>query len=104
LTALLTLGAGAAAAARPRAEPRLINVNTAGSSLTLFVAGDRRLYQLGYGRPRQAAAGPARTPAREDEFHPAAGNGFILEPAVQAVHADGNLDRPPLREPRDRRG
>jgi hypothetical protein len=33
---------------------------------------------------------PSRTPAREDEFHPAAGNGFILETAVQAAHADGN--------------
>src|SRR5215207_8288595 len=91
LTALLTLGAGAASAqTRPRAEPRLLNVSTAGSSLTLFVAGDGRLYQLGYGRPRQAATVPTRTPAREDEFHPSAGNGFILEPAVQAVHADGN--------------
>ena len=91
LTALLMLGVGTAPAqTRPRAEPRLINVNTAGSSLTLLVAGDGRLYQLGYGWPRQSAAVPARAPAREDEFYPAAGNGFILEPAVQAVHADGN--------------
>jgi alpha-galactosidase len=85
------LGVGTASAQTPpRAEARLINVSTSGSSLTLYVAGDGRLYQLGYGRPRQAAVAPTRTPAREDEFHPAAGNGFILEPAVQAVHADGN--------------
>ena len=103
LLALLTLGAaqGAGTAAaqpgaqsgaqpRPRVEPRLINVSTSGSSLTLVAAGDGRLYQLSYGRPRPSAAPPARTPAREDEFHPAAGNGFILEPALQAVHADGN--------------
>ena len=78
------------ASAQTRAEQRLINVSTAGSSLTLLAAGDGRLYQLSYGRPRQSATLPARPPAREDEFYPQAGNGFILEPAVQAVHADGN--------------
>src|SRR3954466_7873329 len=84
------LCAGSASAQnRPKIEPQLINVSTAGSSLTLLVAGDGRLYQLSYGRPRQAAV-PARTPPREDEFYPQSGNGFILEPAVQAVHADGN--------------
>jgi len=83
------LGAGAASA-QTRAEPRVISVSTAGSSLTLLVAGDGRVYQLSYGRPRQSATTPARTPAREDEFYPQSGNGFILEPAVQAVHADGN--------------
>src|SRR5215207_3419482 len=82
--------ATASSQTRPRVESKLINVNTAGSSLTLLAAGDGRLYQLSYGRPRRAAAVPARPPAREDEFYPQAGNGFILEPAVQAVHADGN--------------
>lgn len=93
LLSLLTHGAASAQPApqtRPRVEVRLINVSTSGSSLTLLAAADGRLYQLSYGRPRQSAATPARTPAREDEFHPAAGNGFILEPALQAVHADGN--------------
>jgi hypothetical protein len=89
LLTLLTLGAGPPSA-QTRAGPRLINVSTAGTSLTLLVAGDGRVYQLGYGRPRQSAAVPSRPPAREDEFYPQAGNGFILEPAVQAVHADGN--------------
>src|SRR5829696_5440597 len=85
------LGAGTAEAQdRPKVEPRVITVSTAGSSLTLLVAADGRVYQTGYGRPRRAGAAPARPPAREDEFHPAAGNGFILEPAVQAVQADGN--------------
>ncbi|HWS85873.1 MAG TPA: glycoside hydrolase family 36 N-terminal domain-containing protein [Pyrinomonadaceae bacterium] len=79
-----------AASAQARAEPRVINVSTAGSSLTLLAAGDGRLYQLGYGRPKQSAVRPSRTPAREDEFYPQAGHGFVLEPAVQAVHADGN--------------
>ncbi|HEX6185617.1 MAG TPA: alpha-galactosidase [Pyrinomonadaceae bacterium] len=80
----------ARAQSRPPAEARLINISTARSSLTLVAAGDGRLYQLGYGRLKQAATAPARTPAREDEFYPQSGNGFILEPAVQVVHADGN--------------
>ena len=85
------LGVGTASAqTRTHVEAKLINVSTAGSSLTLLAAADGRLYQLSYGRPRQSAAAPARAPAREDEFYPQAGNGFILEPAVQAVHADGN--------------
>ena len=86
---LLTLCAGTASG-QTRAEPRLINVSTEGTSLTLLAAGDGRLYQLSYGRPRQSLTAPARTPAREDEFYPQAGNGFVLEPAVQAVHVDGN--------------
>src|SRR5215217_2671053 len=91
LLLLALLGAAQLAGARraqsrPPAETRLINVSTAKSSLTLVAAGDGRLYQLSYGRLRQAPAAPAR----EDEFYPPSGNGFILEPAVQVVHADGN--------------
>ncbi len=70
-------------------EPRVITVATAHSALTLAVARDGRLYQLDYGRPRERTA-PTRLPAREDEAHPPAGNGYILEPALQATHADGN--------------
>lgn len=90
LLALLGAAPFVRAQSRPPAETRLINVSTARSSLTLVAAGDGRLYQLGYGRLRQGTVAPARTPAREDEFYPQSGNGFILEPAVQAVHADGN--------------
>src|SRR5206468_2178664 len=71
------------------AEARLIKVETAHSALVLGIADDGRLYELGYGRPRERQA-PRRAPAREDEFHPPGGNGYILEPALQAVHADGN--------------
>jgi alpha-galactosidase len=68
--------------------PKVITIATAQSALTLGVAADGRLYELGYGAPR--AREPRRSFAREDEFHPPAGNGYILEPALQATHADGN--------------
>ena len=76
-------------AAARAAEPRMISVATAHSTLAFAVADDGRLYELGYGRPRERTA-PRRTPAREDEAHPPAGNGYILEPALQVTHADGN--------------
>src|SRR4051812_19053793 len=82
---LLLLGVLAARAA----ESRVIAITTARSALTLAVASDGRLYQLDYGRARERPA-PTRPPAREDEAHPPAGNGYILEPALQATHADGN--------------
>src|SRR5581483_10913333 len=71
------------------APPPPIVIRTAHSELALAVGGDGRLYELGFGaiRPRAALRGP---PAREDEFHPPGGNGYLLEPALAAVHADGN--------------
>jgi alpha-galactosidase len=68
----------------------LISVPTPHSSLTLCVEGDGRLYQLGYGKTPANLAPPKKNPAREAEFLPAYGNGFVLEPAIQATHADGN--------------
>ena len=70
-------------------ESRLITISTAHSALQLFVADDGRLYQLGYGKPSDPSL-PAKTLARENEFYPPSGDGFILEPALQATHADGN--------------
>jgi alpha-galactosidase len=84
--ALAVLGVTNAPAAD---NPRTIGIATEHSALTLFAGEDGRLYELNYGRPKPNAA-PRRSPAREDEFHPPAGNGYILEPALQAVHADGN--------------
>ena len=87
--AVPSVHAADASAARPaRAEPQLITISTAKSALALSAANDGRVYQLSYGQPRQRTA--PRGGAREDEFHPPAGNGYILEPALQAVHADGN--------------
>jgi hypothetical protein len=33
---------------------------------------------------------PDKLPARENEFYPASGNGFITEPAIEVTHHDGN--------------
>lgn len=68
----------------------VIEISTAHSLLRLYHASDRRVYQLGYGRPDQKLTIPAKLPAREDEFLPPSGNGFIWEPALQAFHSDGN--------------
>jgi alpha-galactosidase len=72
------------------AQTNLIRVSTANSTLTLLVGQDGRLYQLGYGASSAAVAAPTNELTRELEFQPPFGNGFILEPALQATHADGN--------------
>jgi alpha-galactosidase len=67
-----------------------IIVATAHSSLVLTVGDDGRLYQSHYGKTGVHPAKSGKTPPRETEFQPQYGDGFILEPAVQATHADGN--------------
>ncbi len=86
----------AAAASGPRAaigaatEPaRVICIATAHWAITLCVGEDGRLQQL----PLAFSAKPTAlkfVPTRESEFYPPYGNGFILEPALQVTHADGN--------------
>jgi alpha-galactosidase len=83
------LASAVLAADANRAQVRVISIDTAHSSLALAVAADGRVYELGYGASRQRTASN-RTPEREDEFLPPGGNGYILEPAIQAIHADGN--------------
>jgi alpha-galactosidase len=70
--------------------PVYLDIATAHSALTLWVLDDGRIYQNSYGRPPAKHGAPKKTPDRETEFEPAYGNGFILEPAIQATHADGN--------------
>ena len=50
------------------------------------VGDDGRLYQ----RPIGAEDSKEKKPRRTEEAYPQAGNGYIWEPALQAVHADGN--------------
>jgi alpha-galactosidase len=66
-----------------------INIATAHSVLMLRVGADKRLYEVHYGAPHKAIA-PTELLARETEFYPPSGNGFILEPALQVAHPDGN--------------
>lgn len=72
------------------ANDRLITISTANSRLDLWVGSDKRLYQLGMGSTGTETALPVKDPPRETEFYPASGDGFILEPALQVTHADGN--------------
>lgn len=69
---------------------RQIRIATAHWAITLLAGDDGRLYQLACGPASRAISPPKSAPARETEFHPPYGDGFILEPAVQATHADGN--------------
>src|SRR3954468_11650483 len=66
-----------------------ITISTAHSALMLRVGADKRLYEVHYGAPRKDVAATDLL-ARETEFYPQSGNGFILEPALQVIHPDGN--------------
>jgi alpha-galactosidase len=72
------------------ADPQVIRIATGRSALTLLAAADGRLYQLDYGRASGPVAVVNRTPPRDDEALPPYGHGYILEPALQVIHADGN--------------
>ena len=70
-------------AAKP--SPENFSVTTKNFALNFVVSGDGRLYQRTLG-----AADATTKTARTDECYPPAGDGFIWEPALQVVHADGN--------------
>lgn len=53
--------------------------------VTFQVGDDGRLYQLPIG-----ANDPTAKLSRDDEFYPQAGDGYVWEPALQVIHADGN--------------
>src|SRR5690349_308213 len=91
LRSLLVLFAVAStASARAQSDSvQSIDITTAHSALRLFVGADGRVYQAGYGGVDQKFAVTNR-PARELEFYPQFGDGYVYEPALQATHADGN--------------
>ncbi len=62
-----------------------ISIATKQFTLSFQTGGDHRLYQQPIGiNP------PTWKPERDDESYPQSGDGYIWEPALQAVHADGN--------------
>ena len=61
------------------------SLKTRSLALEFQVGEDGRLYQ----RPLDAGLKQAKL-ARVDEAYPQAGDGYIWEPAIQVVHADGN--------------
>ncbi|EEF60087.1 alpha-galactosidase [Pedosphaera parvula] len=72
-------------APKPKALPpkEIISLKTAHFSLDFEVGEDGRLYQNALG----LSGGKVE---RSDEAYPQAGDGYIWEPALQVVHADGN--------------
>lgn len=74
-------------AAKPTTLPpyELIVIKTAGFALEFQVGDDGRFYQRTVG-----SAGAHDPLERVDEAYPQAGDGYIWEPALQVVHADGN--------------
>src|ERR1700729_2928414 len=70
-------------ASPPRFER--FRVSTKDFALNFEVGEDGRLYQRAVGGVDENA-----TLLRSDESYPPAGDGYVWEPALQVVHADGN--------------
>ncbi len=74
-------------AAMPAGLPphETFSLKTASFALDFQVGDDGRVYQRGIG-----VADPNERLQRTDEVYPQAGDGYVWEPALQVVHADGN--------------
>ncbi len=81
---------GLVSAADEAPAGRVIAIATGHTALVLWAAADGRLSQLDFGPVPGDDASPRAAPDRADEYHPPYGNGYVLEPALQVVHADGN--------------
>ena len=71
-------------------ESRMIDIVSGQLKLSLWKGVDGRLYQLGFGDKSDKIAAPEKAPARELEWFPCYGNGYIAEPSLQVTHANGN--------------
>jgi alpha-galactosidase len=73
------------------ADSSTIKVGTEHWQLVLRVK-DQRLAQINFGPTAQAPATNEHKSksARDEEFYPAGGSGYIWDPAIMAAHADGN--------------
>ena len=61
------------------------SIETKSITLNFWVGDDGRLYQRAVGSVDNNAK-----LLRTDESYPQAGDGYVWEPALQVVHADGN--------------
>ncbi len=61
------------------------SITTKSFAVRFQVGGDGRLYQQPLG-----AENPVAKVRRDDEAYPQAGDGYVWEPALQAIHSDGN--------------
>ncbi len=82
---IATFGADLLAEPAAVATRETCALKTKSFTVALQVGKDGRLYQHPIGVESRRSK-----PARDDEFYPQAGDGYIWEPAVQVVHADGN--------------
>src|ERR1700677_1220395 len=64
-----------------------ISLKTKSLAMDFQVGDSGRLYQIPIG---EAGLSDNEKHRRDQEFYPQAGDGYIWEPALQAVHADGN--------------
>jgi len=69
------------------AETQQFALKTKSFTINFQIGSDGRLYQLPIGSP---SASLNAKQIRNYEFYPQAGDGYIWEPALQLVHADGN--------------
>ena len=67
------------------AAPKQFSVNTKHFTVNFLEGDDGRLFQQAVGSEDQNAK-----PLRTDESYPQAGDGYVWEPALEAVHTDGN--------------
>jgi alpha-galactosidase len=81
---LLAVAATLSAATVPR-PPETIRLNTRNFALVFEVGSDGLLYQRAIGLEDER-----QKTQRTDEAFPQAGDGYVFEPALQVVHADGN--------------
>lgn len=70
--------------AAPSSTPKAFALETKTFTVNFQVKDDGRLYQIPLGAGQNAKL------TRNDEFYPQAGDGYVWEPALQVVHADGN--------------
>jgi alpha-galactosidase len=86
IIAVLTLLLGWTFSAEAAATgPKAFSLKTRTLTLDFQVGDDGRLYQRPIGS--EETGGKIR---RDNEFYPQAGDGYIWEPALEVVHADGN--------------
>jgi alpha-galactosidase len=85
LLAGLTLAAPFSRAQAAPPPDQNLSLKTAHFALEFRVGADGRVYQRSAGQ-----SGAGKAPERTQEAYPQAGDGYIWEPALQAVHADGN--------------
>ncbi len=79
------------AAVRAATGAPAITIATEHSALVFAVDAAGRLQQVSFGRKGVTPPETSALPDWATEAVPCAGNGYLLEPALQVIHADGNI-------------